>query len=75
MDGGRSSERTFIANQRILIRETDRRWLGWSVKENHRVGLEVGGGVTHVRVEVGDEKNRMQGSGGHAVDGHPPSYS
>lgn len=37
--------------------------------------IGCGGGVTHVRVEVGDEENSVEGGGGHAVDGHPPSYS
>lgn len=35
----------------------------------------LGGGVTHVRIEVGDEENRVEGSGGHAMDGHPSGYS
>lgn len=38
------------------------------------VVLRVGGGLTHVGVEVGDEEHRVDGGGGHAVDGHPSCH-
>lgn len=44
-------------------------WLGPHGKVALRVGVE-----THVGVEVGDEEHGVDGSGGHAVDGHPSCH-
>lgn len=45
------------------------KWPGLYRKVVLGVGTE-----THIRVEVGDEENRVDGGGGHAVDGHPSCH-